>query len=997
MKKRALATIALPLAALTSTATAVRGPEYLDERPLETATGQRGRAFRDITWDRAPASAQRAWTGFVAGGGQWRAQWDRLTEVPLRIWGEGIAVPGANASPAIAERAARDLLAQHLALLAPGARASDFVLVSNVVHGKTGDMRSIGFHQTWQGLRVLGGQVSFLFKNDRVIVLGSQALPHVRATLPGRVISADSARLAAAASVDAVYATRTTAGKIGDLIVLPVLRDLADNAPIAEYRVVLPVEVDSTDPLARWDVYVDAATGEVVARSQKLHFASGTIRYNAPARYPASTRMDYPVPNASFRIAGVAAPSDANGVVTWNGTAAASVTSALAGPYVAITNRAGSLATTTLTLQPGGSAVWNQSTVEQADAQLTAFIHAGIAKSYAKANLNPNLAYLDRTISVSVNETGNCNAYSTGDDIHFYRSSAQCENTARLADVVYHEFGHSLHAQSIIEGVGDFDGALSEGVSDYLAATITNDHGMGRGFFRSNEALRDIDPVGGEKIWPDDTTGQVHNDGEIIGGTLWDLRKAMISAHGAGPGVTKADDLYYAIIQRASDIPSSYVEALAADDDDGNLSNGTPNHCIINTVFAAHGLAEGDGGATVGVGAPLRDGFRVTVPVTPPAGDCVLAQVADAKVAWRLREAPGTAGEVTLAEAGGNWSGSIPVQPEGTVVQYQVRVTLDDGTVVTYPDNRADPRYEFFVGPVTELYCADFESDPSDWTHGATAGTDDWRAGVPAAAADDPMAAFGGTRVFGTDLGGTGANGAYEASASTWARTPEIDVSGHTNVRLQYRRWLSVEDGFFDDATISVDGSTRWTNLDSNMGNDSSTHHRDKEWRFHDVDLSADAADGRVQVTFGLTTDEGLQFGGWTIDDVCIVAWSASNAACGDGEVGGAEQCDDGNTDDGDGCSAACQNEAPPAGCGDGAVGGAEECDDGNTANGDGCSAVCTVEDGGPNNPGDGDVTGGCCSASGSPDDVAGALALSALVGMLAFRRRRRADGRGHL
>ena len=58
MKKRALATIALPLAALTGTATAVRSPEYLDERPLETATGQRGRAQRGITWDQAPASAE---------------------------------------------------------------------------------------------------------------------------------------------------------------------------------------------------------------------------------------------------------------------------------------------------------------------------------------------------------------------------------------------------------------------------------------------------------------------------------------------------------------------------------------------------------------------------------------------------------------------------------------------------------------------------------------------------------------------------------------------------------------------------------------------------------------------------------------------------------------------------------------------------------------------------------------------------------------------------
>jgi MYXO-CTERM domain-containing protein len=999
MKKRALATIALPLAALTSTATAVRKPDYLDERPLETATGQRGRAARDIMWDRAPASAQRAWDRFLAGGGQWRVQFDRTTEVPLRIWGEGIAVPGAMGSPDVAERAARDLLGEHLALLAPGARATDFVVVSNVIHGKRGDMRTVGFHQTWNGMRVLGGQISFLFKKDRAIVIGSQAVPHVSATVPapGRGITADVARARAAAWVDAAYATRTTAGTVGEQVVLPIVRDRDDGQPAVEYRVVLPVEVDSAAPLARWDVYVDATTGEAVARTQKLRFATGTIRYNAPQRHPGGTRMDYPAAFANFRIANMTAASDGAGVVTWAGTSAATVSSALAGSFVAMSNGAGSLASTTFNLMPNGSAVWNQSSAELADAQIISFVHANIVKQYAKANLAPNMAYLDDQLSVTVNENDTCNAYSTGDDIHFFRSSSQCANTGRLADVVYHEFGHSLHMQSIVQGAGDFDGALSEGVSDYLAATITNDHGMGRGFFHNNNALRDIDPVGSEKVWPDDVVGQVHDDGEIIGGTLWDLRKGLIASLGADAGVARADDLYYAIIQRASDIPSSYPEALAADDDDGNLANGTPNHCVIDNVFAIHGLAEGGGAVAIGVGLPVRDGFRVSVPIEEPSGGCAVAEVTGATLQWRLRETPATSGEVALTSTPSAWSGSIPLQAEGQVVQYQVRVTLEDGSVVTYPDNPADPRYEFFVGPVTEIYCADFENDAPDWMHGATTGTDDWRTGTPNGAGGDANAAFGGTRVLGTDLGAGGGDGVYEPDVNTWARSPEIDVSGHTNVRLQYRRWLRVEDAFFDGATISVDGQQRWSNQNSNMGNDSALQHLDKEWRFQDVDLTADAADGRVQITFGLASDGGLEFGGWTLDDVCIVAWSASNASCGDGEVGGAEQCDDGNTDDGDGCSAACQNEQPPEGCGDGTVGGAEECDDGNTSNGDGCSAVCTVEDGGPNNPGDGDATGGCCSTSGSPDDAMGALALSALVGLVTLRRRRRADSRPQL
>jgi len=64
---------------------------------------------------------------------------------------------------------------------------------------------------------------------------------------------------------------------------------------------------------------------------------------------------------------------------------------------------------------------------------------------------------------------------------------------------------------------------------------------------------------------------------------------------------------------------------------------------------------------------------------------------------------------------------------------------------------------------------------------------------------------------------------------------------------------------------------------------------------------------------------------------------------CGDGRVDPGEQCDDGNTNDCDGCSNTC---TLVTGCGDGVVCGSEECDDGNTADCDGCSSMCTIESG---------------------------------------------------
>ena len=62
------------------------------------------------------------------------------------------------------------------------------------------------------------------------------------------------------------------------------------------------------------------------------------------------------------------------------------------------------------------------------------------------------------------------------------------------------------------------------------------------------------------------------------------------------------------------------------------------------------------------------------------------------------------------------------------------------------------------------------------------------------------------------------------------------------------------------------------------------------------------------------------------------------------------ENCDDGNTRSGDGCSAICDIEvtivAASGICGDGLINGTEECDDGNRRDFDGCTSTCELESG---------------------------------------------------
>jgi len=74
--------------------------------------------------------------------------------------------------------------------------------------------------------------------------------------------------------------------------------------------------------------------------------------------------------------------------------------------------------------------------------------------------------------------------------------------------------------------------------------------------------------------------------------------------------------------------------------------------------------------------------------------------------------------------------------------------------------------------------------------------------------------------------------------------------------------------------------------------------------------------------------------------EIDVFASHVPTATCGNGTLEAFEQCDDGNTLDGDSCSGACA--ATP--CGNGTLEGAEQCDDGNVRSGDGCSQTCRFE-----------------------------------------------------
>ncbi|NUQ77645.1 MAG: hypothetical protein HUU21_29250 [Polyangiaceae bacterium] len=893
---RIAAPLAFALATFASSqALAVRTPEHARVAGLEVAEGIRPvRPEIEVSYSQAqiPKTRKAAWDAFLAASGskEWQVLWDTSTAVPSRIFGKGIEAPGSIESPEAAERHARAFLAKHIDLIAPGASPEHFKLAANEIHK---GLRTVAFTQLAPAIAtegkdgakipVVNGQLSFRFKNNRLFVIASEAIPFAAASSPQ--ITAAAAESAARAWMIHQSGSAEVSAP-AELVVLPLIR-----ARGVETRTVYRVLVKAGSIKLPHAVYIDARSGMPVARESLASFLSATALYDVPTRYPQEPgpRLSYPGKLTEIVLDGAASFTDTQGVFTWPGPGDAAVEFSVHSEHTHVSNYSGNDVTGPFSAAGGSQITWSLAADEHGDAQLSGFVHAAIAKERARL-IAPAMPFLFQKLYVNVNRDDpmyKCNAYWDGSSINFFIQYNPCNNTARVADVVYHEFGHGFHQHARINGAALPDPALGEGQSDYFACTVTNDPNMGPGFFVDGTVLRHCK---NNREWPEDIDPDPHETGLIFTGAMWDIREALILQYGEQEGVALADALYFGAIQRAANLPSTYAEVLAEDDDDGDLANGTPNICVINQAFGDHGLSPylNKSGLTIEHKAisslpvgPNPYELRVTQKILFP--QCGAGKLESVKAQWGIT---GTTSTIDFTPDGDEFVGAIPPLPDGTGFRYRV-VASADGKQLTLPDNPADDAYKAFVGEVVPLYCNDFEAQIDGWTlSDSNGGKGDFKLGIPEGLAEDPAAAFSGSMVLGNDIT---VNGLYPSDKEIYADSPLVELQGNTRVRLQFRRWLAVEDGYYDQASIYANGKRVWENqgTDESFG---SLHHVDKEWRFEDIDLSSIPSTGgtNVKIRFELTSDQGFEMGGWTIDDFCIVAWTPAPVEMPTSGAGGA-------------------------------------------------------------------------------------------------------------
>ena len=246
----------------------------------------------------------------------------------------------------------------------------------------------------------------------------------------------------------------------------------------------------------------------------------------------------------------------------------------------------------------------------------------------------------------------------------------------------------------------------------------------------------------------------------------------------------------------------------------------------------------------------------------------------------------------------------------------------------------------FGHGELTSMLYTDWEAGLGAWTvdthdiaNPATFGTPDWAVVQDLPSGRSGQAAF----VANLDIGDCAAD---DQSGALTLDSPDIQIPQGTTVpRIAIDHWIATEIGYDGgNFKISVNGGSyapippsaievspyNGVLLRADLGNTNplagqaaftgSDDGITGSWGQSNINLFGIAGAGdsiRLRFDFGVDGCRGLV--GWYVDDVQVYS---------------------------------CADEPPPSDCGNSLLDAGEQCDDGNTYSGDGCSNFCEVEDG---------------------------------------------------
>lgn len=793
------------------------------------------------------------WKKFLNRNGNWWVIFNEENQKPHRAYGSPIATTGNNA-----EDRARNFINTELAdFRIPNSELVLQGITENAKH------RFVNFVQVHNGVKVLESRLTVkLTMDNKVIMFGSDVYSDIQInTVPS--ISSNAAATFAMAGINEVI---TSAVVNPELAILPIGENKANV-----YHLVYMVRVQTVDAEGiPSDFYtlIDAVSGFVLYRQNMvMHFHGEkgeneedhkqvmmpppgidvTVNanlYTTHSYNPATTEL---MPNLFFTIGASNFNTDLTGFSGTGITGPQSATFWLEGLWCDVrTNNITPSQTTTLA-DGVNTFTFTAGNIQQR----SAYRSVNVVHDHCVAVL-PSFTGMNIMLPTNVDlTTGNCNAFYNGISINFYALANGCTSFATIADVVYHEYGHGINNTFYQAGGSNFqNGAMNEGYADFWAFSITENPIVGQGTSTTNPAsnIRRYDI--NKKVYPVDIVGEVHSDGEIIAGAWWDtylnlgndMATTLDLFAGAYPGF-QAATFNGNEGQAFTDV---LIDVLQYDDDDADLTNGTPNGTAIVDAFALHGIilisnarlnhspvSFANGSTTI----PITANLILNFPYTDYLQDVLFY--------YRINNGTYTTSSMTNV-SGNTYTIDIPGQPDGTLISYYMAAQDINGflTAVTpIGANLPDPNLPYYILVGYQLEktddVGDFLNQLGNWQTGIVGDnntTGHWEANIPVGSfytAGDTSTSVnphyqhtpGGEICFvtGNAPSPTDALGLNDVDGGhTTLLSATIDMSGYANPTVTYYRWYinNPPSGANPNADwwqvmISNNNGTSWTYIEN--------------------------------------------------------------------------------------------------------------------------------------------------------------------------------------
>ncbi len=630
---------------------AIKGPDHherFEDLVIYDPPSRMGRLGDDPETTEGYDAEREHWRGFKSlTGGDWMVRIDRRSGTPMLVSGSGIPwfAKGEPVTVEAMAAKARQFMSQHGLIMRVD--LDELVLREEGSGAWDADHHLVQFDREIDGIPVQGQMLRFVISHGNLVMFGADRWGPSPRTPRDQVMSdAETARqylfdymeLTDSDEVDypeepkLKWITMPTQGETNRAYVGPVGQGVR-WAPVWEFSVQVNEHHET------WVGKVDAITGEIRAFYDGTHYAqakAGVFPRSSDGNCPDGCEQpDYPLPWLNITVDGNVQTTSDMGSFTCS---AGNATTSLVGPFVRIDDACGAVSEGVACdndLDLGLHAGNNCSVAAGASAGNTQ------ASRSCYYNLNrvmekgrywlPTRTWLDSTLECNTNVNSTCNATYGGSNLNMYRAGGGCGNTGTIGGVVHHEYGHGLDQN---DGGGSDN--TSEAYADVVAIFQERISCVGRGFYDNGtcggygdtclscSGIRDHD-------WADRTANtpatpsnftqprcssgggpcgrSVHCESYVISESIFDLATRDLPAMGidADSSWQLAERLWY--VSRLGsggaiyncNLPNSdgcgagnwFMEMMAADDDDGNMANGTPHGAAIFAAFDRHDIACG--------------------------------------------------------------------------------------------------------------------------------------------------------------------------------------------------------------------------------------------------------------------------------------------------------------------------------------------------------------------------------------------------------------------